>query len=169
MTNYDWLLEEAFRDAERPFRLVVYQAGAPSVLVWDDEAGSGEPREVGINELVLDIGEEAVIFKIHGTATVADEELDNYVITEDDYVEFLAGLVTQEAIPACFGEPFHRSHFLFLGYGLEDWNLREMLYQIWKRWPRRRYAAWAVQHQVKPFDRDFWSRKQLTIYEMTVD
>ena len=91
------------------------------------------------------------------------------MITEDDYVEFLARMTNKTAIPACFAEPFRRRHFLFLGYGLRDWNLRVILYQVWKEWPRRRYAAWAIQHQAKELEREFWSRRQLTIYELTID
>ena len=111
---------------------------------------------------------DAVIFKMHGAPDPADEERDSYVITEDDYVEFLARLANQTAIPACFAEPFRRRHFLFLGYGLKDWNLRVILYQVWKEWPRRRYASWAIQHQTEALEREFWSRKQLSIYEMTI-
>ena len=167
-TNYDGLLETALRDAGRRFRLVVYKAGASSVLVWDDGAGLGEPREEAANELDLGFGKDAVIFKMHGAPDPVDEERDSYVITEDDYVEFLARLANKTAIPACFAEPFRRRHFLFLGYGLRDWNLRVILYQVWKEWPRRRYASWAIQHETEPLEREFWNRKQLMIYEMTI-
>lgn len=166
-TNYDHLLENAFRDAGRPFHLVVYKAGAPSLLVWSGGAGEREPREVAANELDLEAG--AVIFKMHGAPDPGDEERDSYVITEDDYVEFLARLANKTAIPACFAEPFRRRHFLFLGYGLKDWNLRVVLHQVWKEWPRRRYASWAIQHKAEPLEQEFWSRRQLTIYEMTID
>ncbi len=167
-TNYDQLLEDAFREAGCPFRLVVYRAGAPSVLVWDDGAATAEPQEEAANELDLDLGDGAVIFKMHGAADPADDERDSYVITEDDYVEFLARLANKTAIPACFAEPFRRRHFLFLGYGLKDWNLRVVLHQVWKEWPRRRYASWAIDHKAQPLEQQFWSGKQLSIYEMTI-
>ncbi len=66
--------------------------------MWDDGAGSGEPREEAANELDLELGEEAVVFKMHGAPDPADEERDSYVITEDDYVEFLARMADETAI-----------------------------------------------------------------------
>ncbi len=170
-TNYDRLLETALKEANRHFRLVVYKAGASSVLVWENGEGEGEPQEVETNKLVLNFEtcDDAVIFKMHGAADPAVENRDSYVITEDDYVEFLARLASNTAIPACFFEPFRRRHFLFLGYGLEDWNLRVILYQVWKKWPRRRrYGAWAIQKKAKDLEREFWKGRQLTIYEMAI-
>ncbi len=166
-TNFDQLLEDAFRDANTPFQLVVYKAGAPSVLMWEDGSVMGEPKEMAANELDLDFS-SAVIFKMHGAPDPVDEERDSYVITEDDYVEFLARLVNQTAIPACFAEPFRRRHFLFLGYALKDWNLRVILHQVWRKWPLRNYAAWAIQHRAEPLEQEFWARRRLTIYEMTI-
>jgi hypothetical protein len=74
---------------------------------------------------------------MHGNADATDQERDSYVITEDDYVEFLSRMASQTALPATFAEPFRKSHFLFLGYGLRDWNLRVVLHKIWKTWPNR--------------------------------
>jgi hypothetical protein len=95
-------------------------------------------------------------------------ERDSYLITEDDYVQFLARMVANTAIPAIFAEPFKTSHLLFLGYGLQDWNLRVILHKIWQEWPSRR-AAWAIQHKALPLEKEFWSKRQLTIYEKTID
>ena len=38
-------------------------------------------------------------------------------------------MTKNKAIPAIFAEPFQTRHFLFLGYGLNDWNLRVVLYR----------------------------------------
>ena len=37
-----------------------------------------------------------------------------------------------------------RSHFLFLGYGMRDWNLRVILHRIWGE-QRLKYKSWAIQ------------------------
>jgi hypothetical protein len=166
-TNYDDLLEKAFREKGREFYVVVYKTGQPTFLVWKDN--NSEPKEALANELDLPVGQIPIIYKMHGTADPSDPDRDSYVITEDDYVEFLARMASMTAIPAVFARPFQRSHFLFLGYGLKDWNLRVILYKIWKDWARRRYASWAIQHQAQPLERVFWSRRDLTIYEMSID
>ena len=36
------------------------------------------------------------------------------------------------------------SHFLFLGYGMRDWNLRVILRHIWSE-QTRHFASWAIQ------------------------
>lgn len=171
-TNYDDLLERAFREQSRPFHLVSYRTvaatpgGVPTFLLW--EHGATEPVEQLAHEFTLKMGEIPVIFKMHGTCDPEDFQRDSYVITEDDYVEFLSRMTTQTAIPAIFARSFRESHFLFLGYGLRDWNLRVILHKIWNSWPRR-YASWAIQHRTQPLEREFWSRRSLTIYEMTID
>jgi hypothetical protein len=50
---------------------------------------------------------------MHGAADRHNPDHDSYLITEDDYVEFLARMTSRTAIPDAFGEPFRRSHFLF--------------------------------------------------------
>jgi hypothetical protein len=166
-TNYDDLQERALRERNQPFHVVIYRTGSPTFLFR--EHGADEPREVCANEFTLDIGEIPIVYKMHGACDAINNEQDSYVITEDDYVEFLSRMSSQTAIPAVFAEPFRKSHFLFLGYGLRDWNLRVVLHKIWQTWPRRRYASWAIQHRADRLEREFWSRRLLTIYELTLD
>ena len=165
-TNYDSLLESAFQKAGRRFHRVIYKRGGTTVLLWNH--GVDEPTEVHPNELDLEMGTDTVIFKMHGSPDREDPGRDSYVITEDDYVEFLARMASRAAIPSVFAEPFQNSHFLFLGYGLQDWNLRVLLYRIWQEW-HGDYASWAIQHRARPLEAEFWMRRQLTIYEMTID
>src|SRR5262245_16716194 len=115
-TNYDTLQERAFREKGRPFHVVVYRTGSPTSLFWEN--GNGQPREIFANEFSVTVGEVPIIYKMHGACDPGNIERDSYVITEDDYVEFLSRMTSQTAIPAVFAEPFRKSHFLFLGYGL---------------------------------------------------
>jgi hypothetical protein len=165
-TNYDDLMEQALRAEGRPYRVVVYRTESPLFLYWNGQ--EADPQEVSANELTFDVAEMAVVFKMHGAINRASPSHGSFVITEDDYVEFLARLSTTTAIPVVFAEPFRRSHFLFLGYGLRDWNLRVVLHQIYQRWPRR-YASWAIQQRADALERAFWARRDLTIYEVPVN
>lgn len=174
-TNYDDLLETAFRERGKPFYLVIYRTDIPRVSVLRHD--QDEPNELHPNEVDLPVGQMPVIFKMHGAPDPADPERDSYVITEDDYVEFLARMSASAAIPALFAEHFKHSHFLFLGYGLRDWNLRVILHKIWKDFRpqdlrpgrrRRRFASWAIQQWAEPLEREFWSRRDLTIYELSI-
>jgi SIR2-like domain len=165
-TNYDDLIEDAFRKRGRPFHRVVYRTGQTTFFVW--EYGQGAPKEVHPNEMDLALGEVPVIFKMHGAADTADKDRDSYVITEDNYVEFLARIGQQSAIPAVIAECFRASHFLFLGYGLKDWNLRVILHEIWRKWPRK-HGSWAIQHKPAQLEYQFWLKRDLNIYEVSID
>jgi len=170
-TNYDCLLEKAFEEKRRSYHHVVYRNGAPTLFYarYDGETGTKSARqEVVPNELVIAKDGAPVIYKMHGSADLEAPERDSYLITEDDYVQFISRMVANTAIPSLFAEPFKTSHMLFLGYGLQDWNLRVVLHKIWQEWPSRR-AAWAIQHKALPLEKEFWSRRQLTIYEKTID
>src|SRR5262245_36472034 len=117
-TNYDDLQERAFREKGRPFHVVVYRSGSPTFLFW--ESGATEARETLANELDVSIGQIPIIYKMHGACDRVNTERDSYVITEDDYVEFLSRMTSQTAIPALFDESFRKSHFHFLGSNCWD-------------------------------------------------
>jgi hypothetical protein len=64
---------------------------------------------------------------MHGNVS-GSRAKDSFVITEEDYVRFLARMTqTSAIIPVRFMMQFRSASFLFLGYGLRDWNLRVML------------------------------------------
>ncbi len=164
-TNYDTLLEEAFSRKGKTCNVVVYKMATP--LAYVKRAGATAWESVEPQRLTLDLQDRPTIFKMHGSSIAEAPDEDSYVITEDDYVDFLSRMSGQTAVPAIFGEPFRRSHFLFLGYGLKDWNLRVILHKIWKDWPRK-YASWAIQEHADPLEREFWSGRKLTIFEMGI-
>ena len=84
----------------------------------------------------FDLAERSVILKIHGAVDRQDEARDSYVITEDDYIDYLARGTSRDR-PAYLMARMRTSHFLFLGYGMRDWNLRVILRHIWAEQPRR--------------------------------
>src|SRR5258705_9326291 len=128
-TNYDDLTERAFINANRPYDLVIHptdrkDVGA-SVLWWRYQAT--EPEPVPPNKLYIDLEKTTVIYKMHGTVDRQLKQWDSYVITEEDYVDFLSRMMGQTAVPAQFMRHFRTRHFLFMGYGLNDCNLRVAL------------------------------------------
>ncbi len=76
-------------------------------------------------------------------------DLDSYVITEDDYIEYLAQPELQSFLPVSVHERLKSSHILFMGYALRDWNLRVVLRRIWDT-RKLTWKSWAV--QLKPND-----------------
>jgi hypothetical protein len=58
-----------------------------------------------------------------------------------------------------------RSHFLFLGYAMRDWNLRVILHRIWGA-QKLRYKSWAVQLKPELIDREFWELRGVDVLDV---
>jgi hypothetical protein len=174
-TNYDTLLEEAFREKDKPFDLVVYPSDstehANSVLWWRYRAE--EPEPLPPNQLDIDLETTNVIFKMHGTVDRTGGAWDNFVVTEEDYVEFLSRLTANAAIPAIFFDYFLERSFLFLGYGLRDWNLRVILKNLGLLLARQGRGedlpSWAIQHQSSELERMLWKSRKVNIFDVLID
>jgi hypothetical protein len=175
VTNYDTLLEQAFRAAGKPYHLVVYSTNckehANALLCWPH---NGEPRFVEPNKLDIDLGNTTVIYKMHGTVDKNDCGRDSFVITEEDYVEFLSRMTTQKAVPALLSRCFRDRNFLFLGYSLGDWNLRVILKNIAKMRPAKSILgddllpAWAIQKNPTELECRLWEKRGVNIFNITV-
>jgi hypothetical protein len=170
-TNYDDLIECAFDAVGRVYDRVIHttdQTVGDRLLWW--KHGSKEPQEAHPNKLVIDLKNVTVIYKMHGAVDRLDPKRDQYVITEDDYIDFLVRMTKNKAVPAIFAEPFQKSHFLFLGYGLSDWNLRVVLNRIEKDLRRPKgITSWAIQRLAKPLERRFWQERGVEVYNMTLE
>jgi hypothetical protein len=170
-TNYDDLIECAFAAEQRDFDIVIHttdpQLGA-QLLWW--QHGASKPEQVNPNELAIPLHQKTVIYKMHGAVDRKDQTRDQYVITEDDYIEFLARMTKNTAIPAIFAEPFQTRHFLFLGYGLQDWNLRVVLNRVEKDLRRPKgIKSWAIRRQPSPLEQRFWQERGVEVYDMSID
>jgi hypothetical protein len=170
-TNYDDLIERAFDAKGRKYDVVIHTTDpllGARLLWW--RHGSHEPEKVLPNRLEPSLEATTVIYKMHGAIDRRVPSRDQYVITEDDYVEFLSRMVNKTAIPASFAEPFVTRHFLFLGYSLRDWNFRVVLNRIEKQLRRsHELASWAVQYDPSPLERRFWQGRGVEVYDLTID
>ncbi|HZI48249.1 MAG TPA: SIR2 family protein [Pyrinomonadaceae bacterium] len=173
-TNYDDLIERALDERNRevgrtarPYDVVIHNTdvkGKGEHLLWWPY-GAAEPDErVNPNKLDINLEERTVVYKMHGAVDRKQRERDNYVITEDDYVDFLARMTKNKAVPSIFADPFQTRHFLFLGYGLNDWNLRVVLNRIPKG-----IRSWAIQYQPRALERRFWQERGVEVYDLKLD
>ncbi len=160
-TNYDDALERAFHEANEPYDLIFYVSegehrgrcrhvrpdGKSIVVVRPNEYYDVSPEE------------RSVVVKLHGAIDRRDTGEDSFVITEDDYIDFLAtGTEIAELLPIEVAAKLtSRAHFLFLGYGLRDWNLRVILRRIWGRQVLKE-ISWAVLDRIDDIDRQWWQR-----------
>lgn len=167
-TNYDDLMERAYRQRGKPCDVVAHVTDQEKVLWWP--YGKAEPREILADELLINLGEVSVVYKIHGAIDRRKNQIGHYVITEDDYVEFLTRMTRRSVIPTIFAEPFQKRPFLFLGYGLYDWNLRVILNRIQEFRGHPKFRSWAIETLSKPVERKLWDDRGVNVYDgLTLD
>lgn len=170
-TNYDDLIERAFVKQGREFDVVIHTTD-PNIgdrIIWL-EHGSKPPVEISSNKLDIDLQAVTVIYKMHGAVDRHDPNRDQYVITEDDYIDFLVRMTKNKAIPAIFAEPFQSSHFLFLGYSLRDWNLRVILNRIQNELRRPSdITSWGIQYKPSLMERKFWQKRGVEVYDLLLN
>lgn len=180
-TNYDDVLERAFADAGEQADVVYYAAARdePGRFVHQTPEGTRRPIPRHTDYRGLDLAQRPVILKIHGAVDRSDESEDNYVITEDHYVDYLIRPEISQLLPCVVNERLKNSHLLFLGYSLADWNLRAILRRIWSE-QKLEYGSWAIQkplavdadeatRAVWNLERAFWEGRVVEILGYELD
>lgn len=176
-TNYDDLIERAFAEVEHDTVIHICKPKLGPKVFWTkhrrDSNGnwnSSDPEMVVPNKLKIDLETTTVIYKMHGTVDRQKADRDQYVIAEDDYIDFLTRMTKNQAIPSIFSKVFPERHFLFLGYSLRDWNLRVVLNRIQTNsHDYSDYNSWAIQYQPSPLERRFWEKRYVLLYDMKLE
>lgn len=177
-TNYDDLLERSLDERNRrlgsdarPYDVVIHTADSTSgdrLLWWP--YGASQPSEISPNKLDIDLERTTVIYKMNGGVDRRDSLRDQYVITEDDYIDFLARMTKNKAIPAIFAEPFQTRHFLYLGYGLTDWSRRVILNRLEKDLRRPKgIVSWAIRYRLSVLEQRYWEARGVKCYDQSIE
>lgn len=182
-TNFDDLIERAFDEAGKPYDLLIYPSSKYGTLGLR-EAGSDTLKDIKPNDFNPTL-ENTVIFKMHGTYDRKSNS-GRYVISEEDYTEFLSTMPIPEFLKA----HMRRRRFLFLGYGLADWNFRVVLHNIGtfgkgrlveqdeetqeqddeaKEQDAETQRSWAVMRNPSEHDVRLWDRKNVMVADVDID
>jgi len=171
-TSYDLALEAAFLEAGEEFDVVSYIAAGPQRGKFCHLRPDGTGRVVDLPNTYaaeLSLEDRTVILKLHGQVDRgAEREWESFVVTEDDYIDYLSHSDVAAAVPVGLAAKLRRSHFLFLGYTMADWNLRVVLNRLWSDHPLS-YRSWAVQPDAKPLEREFWKRRDVDVQELPLE
>jgi DNA-binding SARP family transcriptional activator len=171
-TSYDLALEAAFLDAGEEFDVVSYVAAGAERGKFCHIAPDGTGRLIDLPNTYateLSLERRTVILKLHGQVDRGSErEWESFVVTEDDYIDYLGRSDVAAAVPVGLAAKLRRSHFLFLGYTMADWNLRVVLNRLWSDQPLS-YRSWAVQPDAKPLEREFWRRRDVDVHELALE
>ena len=171
-TSYDLALEAAFLEAGEEFDVVSYVATGPARGKFCHITPDGRGRLIDLPNTYateLSLERRTVILKLHGQVDRGPErEWESFVVTEDDYIDYLAQVDLSGAVPVSLAAKLRRSHFLFLGYTMADWNLRVILNRLWSDQPLS-YRSWAVQPEPMPLEREFWRRRDVEVHELPLE
>jgi hypothetical protein len=159
-TNYDTALERAFDLAQEPYDLAVYMASTGRFMHYGWET-TPQPVTEPNRYFAFPVGDDleltrTIIIKINGAVGGGAQSggEDDYVITEDNYIDYLSGGSIEQIMPFQILQTLKSSHCLFLGYPIQDWNLRVALKRVWG--PRVKASSWAVDEGATEFERAVW-------------
>jgi SIR2-like domain/TIR domain len=176
-TNFDTALEQAFDAEDEEYDLAVYMASGADAGHFVHFPYDGNPvpipepnRYAGFP--MGDYGEleRTVIVKIHGAVDGNRGDYrwkENYVITEDHYIDYLSVKPIGEVVPVQILDKLRDSHCLFLGYTTTDWNLRVFLKRIWNGEPLAT-KSWAVERDPDMLEREFWAHFLVDLYSADI-
>ncbi len=168
-TNYDLALERAFEEAGEELDVVAYVASGPQRGRFWHRAPGQPPRPIDVPNtyaVELSLERRTILLKLHGAVDpLPEREWESFVITEDDYIDYLGHSELAAVVPVSLAAKLRRSHFLFLGYEMADWNLRLILNRIWGERPVA-YRSWAVQQSPSALAQAFWRRYDVTVVDV---
>ena len=170
-TNFDDVLEQAFREAGEDFDVVSYLALGPNRGKFLHVGFDGAATLVEVPNAYADISLERrpVILKIHGGIDRRPErEWESFVVSEDDHIDYLAQAEIAVVLPVTLAAKLRRSHFLFLGYPLHAWSLRVFLHRVWGR-ERIGYRSWAIGPKPEAIEQELWRQRGIDLFDLPVE
>jgi DNA-binding SARP family transcriptional activator len=171
-TNYDLALERAFLEEGEEFDVVSYLATGPSRGRFCHIRPDGSRSAIDLPNTYaseLSLERRTIILRLHGQVDLTPErEWESFVVMEDDYIDYLAQTDVANLVPVGLAAKLRRSHFLFLGYSMADWNLRLLLHRLRGDQPLS-YRSWAVQPDPSPLEHEFWSRREVDVVALPLE
>jgi len=132
-TNWDNLLEEAFRHAHKPFIKVVQDA-----------------------DVAFADSRKTLLVKLHGSV----EQRDSIVVVGDDFYRVFARLPETTNLMQSY---FATRTILFLGFGLADEDFKRLYLEVGDHLGRHKRRAYAVQINPKPVTIKYWQEKNVEV------
>jgi hypothetical protein len=167
-TNYDELLEEAFRRAREPYHLFSYCAEDGIRRMWHRDAKTGQEKAIDDpGRFSFDADDHyTAIVKLHGFVH-EDISRETFVIAEDHYSDYLVHNASLALIPPALRKQLAYGQFLFLGYSLDDWTMRASIHWIWRQ-RRIPIQSYAIQLNPRRIEVQLWEGRDVRIIQMAL-
>lgn len=170
-TAFDHGVEQAFADAGEELDVVTYVAGGPRRGRFVHCPPGETPRAVDVpNEYAeLSPDRRTALLRLRGAVDASPERTwESFVVTEDDHIDYPGAGELEGAIPVMLAARLRRSHLLFLGYELADWNLRLVVSRL-RGGRSAPYASWAVRAGPTPLELAFWRHLDVQVLDVDED
>jgi len=170
-TNYDRSVERAFADAGEGIDVVTYMSIGRDRGRFVHRSADGEVHVITAPNAyaAVPVDVRSVLLKVHGEVDLEPaRDGESFVVSEDDYIAYLAETGISGVLPVTLAARLRRSHFLFLGYGLVDWSFRVFLHRLWPD-EQPAYRSWAVQQDPGSLEREFWRRRAIELVDLPLE
>jgi hypothetical protein len=170
-TGYGRALEAAFEAVGEDVDVVWYAATGPERGKFIHRSPDGAETVVAVPNTYgeLSLAERPVILKIHGEVDLRPErERESFVVSEDDYIGYLAQSELANVLPVTLAAKLRRSHLLFIAYPVVEWSLRVFLHRVFGDEPIS-YRSWAVLPGAQPIQNEFWRRRGVDLYNVPLE
>jgi len=169
-TSLDETLERAFDEAGEDVDVVSYIPTGVDRGKFLHVAPGAQPRVISEPNADSEIrlAERPVILRLHGRVEHALPERTSFVVSEDDFIDYLAQGELASFVPVTLAAKLRRSHFLFLGYGPTDWYLRVFVRRVWGS-DRLDYRSWAVHPGADRIVRGLWRGRGVETLDLPID
>ena len=163
-SNFDDVLERAFQGRSEPYDVLTYTSREDARGKFIHAPYGDTPRAIEKpNEYdALPLDQRTIIVKIYGALNRLNPDDDSYTITEDDFIGYMSRADITSLLPATLVSRVRKSHFLFLGSSLRDWNRRVVFQRVWDE-QKLQYKSWAVPFDPRMSDEEFWRRRDIEL------
>jgi DNA-binding SARP family transcriptional activator/class 3 adenylate cyclase len=170
-TGYGLGLELAFEQAGEEIDVVSYVAIGRDRGKFVHRRPDGSEAVISVPNTYADLSlaDRPVVLKIHGEVDIrADRGRESFVVSEDDYIGYLAQTELANVVPVTLAAKLRRSHLLFFAYPVVEWSLRVFLHRVFGD-EAISYRSWAVLPGAQPIQREFWRHRGVDLYDVSLE
>ena len=164
-TCYDRTLERAFREAQEPFDLVAYTPERGGMFIYQSPEGEAHLIEHR-DKIERSLGNRPVILKLYGSIDLDVMNDANFVITEDEFLNYLHGR-SIDLLPGYLRMVLHKYHICFLGCSPNELKIKVSLNSILAEARTHISPPWfAIQSNPDNLDKTIWERTTIKLIEL---
>jgi DNA-binding SARP family transcriptional activator len=170
-TGYGDAMERAFGQAGEEVDVVSFIAAGPNRGKFVHRATDGSQTVIAVPNTYADLSlaDRPVILKVHGGVDLdAERGRESFVVSEDDYIGYLAQSELSNVLPVTLAAKLRRSHLLFVAYPVVEWSLRVFLHRVFGDEPIS-YRSWAVLPGAQPIQHEFWRQRGVDLYDVELE